>query len=530
MALNNISAGKWCPFCGRNKLCDIETCKSCFDKSFASHEKSKNWSSKNNKNPRFVTKKSDSENFWFDCNKCTHNFDSTLYNIYKGNWCPYCSVPTKRLCENDLCKMCFNQSFASHEKAKYWSNKNGNINPRNVFLGSNQKYWFDCDNCFHCFEITITGINRGNWCSYCCNPPQKLCADSNCNRCFNNSFASHEKAKYWSGKNEDNTPRQVFKSSHAKYWFDCNVCGHLFNSTLSHISGKKDTWCQYCANQQLCTDLNCNDCFNKSFASHEKAKYWSGKNEDNTPRQVFKSSNAKYWFDCNVCGHLFNSTLSHISGKKDTWCPYCSNPPKIMCSDLNCNHCFNKSFASHEKAIYWSNENKDTNPRLVFKSTRNKYLFKCNNAHLFEVSLYNIVAGKWCPFCVNKTEAKLYEQLLPLYPTLVTQFKQDWCKKTKHLPFDFCIPEHKIIIELDGPQHFRQISNWSSPEEQFENDKYKEKYANDNGYSIIRLTQEDVFYDTYDWVKDLCDTIEELKLCNETANVYLCKNDEYNMH
>ena len=110
---------------------------------------------------------------------------------------------------------------------------------------------------------------------------------------------------------------------------------------------------------------------------------------------------------------------------------------------------------------------------------------------------------------------------------MLTQFKQDWCKKLKHLPFDFVIPEYKIIIELDGPQHFQQVSNWSSPKEQFENDKYKETCANDNGYSVIRLLQEDVFYDTYDWVKELCEAIEEIKNGGEVANIYLCTNEEY---
>jgi very-short-patch-repair endonuclease len=138
--------------------------------------------------------------------------------------------------------------------------------------------------------------------------------------------------------------------------------------------------------------------------------------------------------------------------------------------------------------------------------------------------------GHGCPFCINKTEAKLYEIMKQIYPSIQTQFKQDWCKKKLHLPFDFCIPEYKIIIELDGIQHFIQVSNWSSPEEQFENDKFKEECANQNGYSVIRLLQEDVFYDTYDWVKDLCESIEELKNGHEIANIYLCKNGEYDSY
>jgi very-short-patch-repair endonuclease len=132
-----------------------------------------------------------------------------------------------------------------------------------------------------------------------------------------------------------------------------------------------------------------------------------------------------------------------------------------------------------------------------------------------------------CPLCTNKTEGKLYETLKKSYPTLVTQFKQEWCKKISYLPFDFCIPELKIIIELDGLQHFKQVSNWSSPEEQLENDIYKQKCAIENGYNLIRLLQEDVFNDSYDWNKELCQAIENVKNKCEPKNVYLCKNDEY---
>ena len=53
--------------------------------------------------------------------------------------------------------------------------------------------------------------------------------------------------------------------------------------------------------------------------------------------------------------------------------------------------------------------------------------------------------------------------------------------------------------------------NWKSPETQIANDKFKEKCANENGYSTIRILQEDVYTDKYDWKKVLCDTIEQIK-------------------
>lgn len=190
---------------------------------------------------------------------------------------------------------------------------------------------------------------------------------------------------------------------------------------------------------------------------------------------------------------------------------------------------FERSFASHEKSKYWSNQNTEQ-PRDVFKSSGKKYWFDCNNNHIFDSQLDNINKGQWCPYCVNKTETKLYEKISQIYPTLQRGFKQDWCKKIKHCPYDFCILEHKIIIELDGRQHFEQVSNWSSPDEQFENDKFKEECANQNDYSVIRLLQQDVLSDRYDWIKKLCDAIEEIKINNENnqiTNIYISNNNEY---
>jgi very-short-patch-repair endonuclease len=512
-SLSNIVKGNWCGYCSGRRVCGVLTCVICYNLSFASHNKSQYWSDKNEYIKPINVKIKSNKKYWFDCIVCNHSFESILTDITNNNsWCGYCT--NRKLCEREDCVSCFDKSFASHEKSQYWSNKNV-LTPRQVFRSSATKYIFHC-NCGHEIIISPNKIYSSNyWCSYCCEPSKELCNDEKCKYCFNKSFASHEKSKYWSNKNEL-MPRQVFKSSSKKYIFDCIVCYHSFESVLSNITSK-DCWCSYCSNRQLCECGDCVSCFDKSFASHEKSQYWSNKNEL-MPRQVFKQSNNKYIFNCE-CEHEIE-----ISPNNNTWCVFCAN--KKLCNEDNCKKCFDKSFASNEKSKYWSNKN-ELIPRQVFNKSSKKCWFTCNKTHTFCSTLAHIAERKWCPFCVNKTETKLYEKIQPLYSTIITQFKQEWCKKLSYLPFDFCIPEYKIIIELDGPQHFRQISNWSSPEEQFENDKYKEKCANDNGYSVIRFLQEDVFYDTYDWVKELCETIEEIKNGDEITNVYLCKNGEY---
>jgi very-short-patch-repair endonuclease len=338
---------------------------------------------------------------------------------------------------------------------------------------------------------------------------------------YERSFATHEKAKYWSKKNEKD-PRNVFKQSHAKYWFDCDKCNHDFESILSNIA--RGPWCPYCNNKKICENLECIQCFNKSFASHENAQFWSKENGDVNPRAIFKSSHTKYVFECDKCKHSFDKGLNSVV--RGQWCPYCTH--QKLCENKDCVICFDNSFASHEKAKFWSEKNGGMRPRAVFKQSSIKYWFDCDKCKDgFDCVLYSIVAGSWCPYCKNKTELKLYDALNVIYPSIIRQFKQEWCKKQMYLPFDFCIPELKIIIELDGIQHFVQVSNWASPEETYENDLFKEKCANENGYSVIRIIQEDVFNDTYDWLAKIVSSIEEIKISGNIENHYLCENNEY---
>ena len=421
----------------------------------------------------------------------------------------------------------FERLFASHEKSQYWSDKN-TLKPNQVSKYSWNKFWFNCHICNHEFYTSLNGISTAEqWCPFCSSPPQRLCEDLNCNQCLDKSFLSHDKSKYWSNKNTL-TSRQVFKNSDKKYLFNCDCCEHEFYSSPKQIY--REQFCPYCAipSKLLCDNENCSQCYNRSFASHEKAKCWSDKNKIN-PRQILKCSHVHYWFNCNNCFHDFKSNLSKITHiNNSSWCPFCCVPGNSLCDDINCTHCFNRSFASHEKAKYLSDKNTVT-PREVLKGSYVKYYFNCNVCSSIFNNRLNNISGQcqWCPYCVNKTEKKLYEILKNKYPNTIKQFKADWCKNKRHLPFDFCLPDLNIIIELDGAQHFIQVSNWKSPEDTQENDKYKEKCANDNSYSVIRILQDDVLFDKYEWFNELVENIEKIKNDKIIQNIYMCKNNEY---
>ena len=501
-----------------------------FEKSFASSKFLKNWNNEKNIdnngnkiNPINIYI-STSSKYFFNCEDCTIDIFTSPNQLTKRKANKFLCKSCCSKIDYDKRKLLYQNSFASHEKSKYWSDKN-ELKPNEVSKCSGNKYFFNCDDCNHEFESSLNNINKNKWCPYCCTPSRKLCNDNECKLCFEKSFASHEKSKFWSYKNELKS-RQVFKSSSSKFIFDCYICNHNFAMSLNDISSKQKSWCPYCVNQKLCNDNECKLCFDKSFASHEKSKFWSDKNELKS-RKVFKSSGQKIIFDCNICNHEFISSIGHITEKENpTWCPYCVN--QKLCNDNECKLCFEKSFASHKKSKFWSDKN-ELKSRKVFKSSHKKYLFNSDCGHNFSSSLSDITTGTWCPYCINKTEQKLYEKLLLIYPELIQQYKVEWCKNITYLPFDFCIEEYKIIIELDGKQHFEQVSNWKPPEKNQERDKYKMICANDNNFSIIRILQEDVFYDTFDWVDEIKQSIQKIIDDKIIQNIFICKNNEYDI-
>ena len=476
--VGKITTGTWCSFCANKQLCEDESCQLCFDKSFASHEKNIHWNKDNDISPRQVLKYTHNL-YKFDCNECNHIFVQKLSNVSKGSWCQFCA--NKKLCDDESCKLCFEKSFASHEKHIYWS-KDNEISPRQVFKSSHIKIDFDCDKCLHKFNINLSSVSCNNhWCIYCAN--QKLCDDESCKLCFEKSFASHKKQIYWSSNNKCN-PRELFKNNHSKYLFKCDECNHEFDAQLSAIM--RGDWCPFCAipAKRLCDDIECMLCLSRSFASEEMSLRWSDKN-DLDSRQVLKYSNKKYIFKCDICLHEYDSTLANIM--QGNGCPFCAVPTKRLCDNIDCMLCYNKSFASYEKSKYWSDKNQ-IQPRFVIKGSGEKYWFDCEDCkNSFESALNNVSKNRWCPICVNKTETQLFKWLNEKYNSVKIHVRFDWCifeESNQKAEFDFVLEDKKIIIELDGNQHFQAVTLWSSsPEYIQKRDFFKMNCANKNGYT-----------------------------------------------
>lgn len=305
-------------------------------------------------------------------------------------------------------------------------------------------------------------------------------------------------------------PYEVSMNSHKIFKFKCDACPHTFDSRISDIVSRGN-WCPYCSNppKKLCDDtLSCQSCLKKTFHSFDgktlsgtlKVECWSKTNKKE-PHEVALQCNDIFEFICDACPHTFDSSLNNIV--KGRWCPYCVNHK--LCDDtLSCQSCLSKTFHSFKgkrpngilTVEYWHEDN-PKKPHEEFMNSHTIFKFKCDTCpHTFDNTLNSIVQGRWCPTCKNKTEKLVFEFLQTLFSKkdVKHQFKHEKVKNIRELPFDICILPHQIIIEVDGRQHFQNVSQFkSNAVEQCERDCNKMKIIFEEGYSIIRIVQEDIW-------------------------------------
>jgi hypothetical protein len=208
---------------------------------------------------------------------------------------------------------------------------------------------------------------------------------------------------------------------------------------------------------------------------------WSSSNELK-PWQVASSSNKAQEFKCKDCKHTFSCVIQSI--KNDKYCPYCCHHPKL-CGEKSCKFCYEKSFAATPRGQYWSSKN-ELDAWEVAKNANKKFLMDCPDCETCFPSRPNDITskGNWCPKCKNKTEKMLINHLDDECEEDVTQQATlKGCGGEKRLyPFDCMIKTLKLIIELDGRQHFEKVSRFkNNVEDARQRDLYKTNFAISKG-------------------------------------------------
>lgn len=191
--------------------------------------------------------------------------------------------------------------------------------------------------------------------------------------------------------------------------------------------------------------------------------------------------------------------------------------PELHLKGNNCRQCAvnnysNEEFIQKSKEIFGDTfDYSKCNYINAFK----KVILICNkDKHEFEVNPNRHYTNLGCPLCNQTTEGKVEKELRKLYnDDLKLQFLIKNINEIKTYPFDFLIEKYKVIVELDGKQHFETVPFFQQPvEERQKIDFTKMYWAFQEGYTVLRIYQPDVYLDNFDWVGNLLDKIKKYKL------------------
>lgn len=100
--------------------------------------------------------------------------------------------------------------------------------------------------------------------------------------------------------------------------------------------------------------------------------------------------------------------------------------------------------------------------------------------------------GSGCPKCCNEhlchTRSKYVATVLE---EMKISFRQEvsfkGCRYKRKLRFDYYLPEHNLLIEFDGVQHFYPTFDEKSFKEGRKRDAYKNRWAAENFISLLRV-------------------------------------------
>lgn len=446
------------------------------DEPFSTHPQSAFWMYEKNGTirPEDIKCKHQSQKFWFKCPTCNHEFDTKVRTITTGSWCGFCV--NKRLCKSNDCSVCFDKSFASSEKAIYWSNKN-KISPRNVFKGCNEKFLFNCT-CGLEISVSLNNITSGNrWCKKCgrdrTTEKQSLKLDEFISR----STEMHGDCYDYSEVVMNGVDRNVI--------IICKTHGKFNQTPWKHYADGHG--CHICA--QISRTLNRRNTFEEFIEMVHKV-HGEGLYDYSKAKGVYIHMNHPIPIICKVHGEFTQLPEVHSRGNG---CPKCGTERTAEKQRLTTEDFIKRATLIHGDTYMYNN--------TLYMNAHTKLIITCRFHGDFIQDPFNHLAGCGCPNCINKTAGRLRVYLEKLFEVIL-EFTTKWCPSPRGLfRYDYYIQSLDLIIELDGLQHFKKVGNWThSGQPIMKRDVYKMRCANANGIRVIRILQEDVWENDESWL------------------------------
>lgn len=256
-----------------------------------------------------------------------------------------------------------------------------------------------------------------------------------------------------------------YKSSDEKVLMYHSECGKTYWQTPSKFKNKGRR-CHYCSKSRPLTTSILQERLDTKFPG----KF--------TLLEEYVNSTTKIKVKNNNCGHEYSIKQQDLLSGKD------------------CYECYGSKRYSQEEFedVFYDKGLEGYSVVGEYNGYHNPILIKHNGCG----AVFNIVPSRYfnqfkkCPNCHIKSlgEFLVEKYLIKNNISFIREYRFDDCRNKKPLPFDFYLPEYNILIEYQGEQHYKPISEFGGKENFVytqKNDKIKEQYAINNGIRLIKI-------------------------------------------
>ena len=266
-------------------------------------------------------------------------------------------------------------------------------------------------------------------------------------------------------KNPNIEPLESYVNMNTKIWHKCQLDGTQWKMSPNAI-----------VNQ----GCGCPQCNSKRKTHEQYTAELFLVNPNIEVVEEYIDSNTPILHHCLIDEHKWKASPSHTL--RGTGCPKCGGSLKLT----------NEEFVAKLAQV-----NPDIEALEEYNGGKNKIAFRCKiDGHVWETRPDGTLDGKGCPKCQEtKGEKSIRHWLEDQKIEYVYQKTFDDCKDKKVLPFDFYLPDHNILIEYDGEQHFEPIDfagrgeEWALQQLKItqRHDNIKNIYCQQNNIRLLRI-------------------------------------------
>jgi len=317
MSVDNRNHGMGCPICANKRvLVGFNDLQTTHPEIAAEWDYTKNDSIQPTDLTYGSTKK-----VWWVCRE-GHSYQATPSNRSWGKACPICGQ-AKRARNKHLNHILNHDCLDITHPAlsvEWDYEKNEDITPDKVTLGSDCKVWWKCAK-GHSYQSAVSNRVAGKGCPICSG--HRIVSGINDLVTANPGLADE-----WHSEKNTDDPHTISPNSKKKVWWKCGICGNEWQAEIH--SRNSGVGCPVCARKRV-TEGQRKRALLKSGTLAEKnpqlsAQWHPTKNGEMTPTKITSGSDYKAWWLCPDCGHEWAAAVG--SRNRGHGCPKCSRKNK----------------------------------------------------------------------------------------------------------------------------------------------------------------------------------------------------------